>query len=124
MKGKKSLVAVVSVVILLSVVQVANAVLPDYTMGPEKLKGYCYEKGGQYFPPGVGGAYACLLPDGTLVSCGGTIPICTETRSVQDGHLSASESIILSMQLDIIKKLDDLASQVRRECSGGVQRGQ
>jgi hypothetical protein len=36
-----------------------------------QLKYWCDSHGGLYSPPGVGGAYYCILPDGTLVACDG-----------------------------------------------------
>src|SRR5262249_19710230 len=59
---------------------------------PDALEGYCNENGGVYFPPGVGGAYACLLPDGTLIVCGGGFPYyCVESRTLKDKGLRLSE---------------------------------
>jgi Spy/CpxP family protein refolding chaperone len=50
-----------------------------FNPSPDKLEGYCYENGGLYSPPNVNGVYYCLLPDGTLIGCGGSIPICTQS---------------------------------------------
>lgn len=114
MNGRRILVAVVSVFILLLVVQLANALpkLPNANPTATQLEGYCNENGGVWFAPSASGVYACLLPDGTLIACGGVIPICTQSRTLGDGHLLGITSIILSMQLEIAKKVDDLASQV------------
>ncbi len=58
----------------------------------DALQGYCNEHGGLYFPPGEGGAYACLLPDGTLIVCGGAFPYyCVESRTLEDKGLGLSE---------------------------------
>ena len=58
-----------------------------------QLEGHCNEHGGLYFPPGVGGAYACLLPDGTLIVCGGDFPYyCVESRTLEDKGLGLSEA--------------------------------
>ena len=58
-----------------------------------QLEGYCNDQGGQYFPPGLGGAYACLLPDGTLIVCGGDFPYyCVESRTLDDKGLGLSEA--------------------------------
>jgi Spy/CpxP family protein refolding chaperone len=58
----------------------------------DALQGYCIEYGGLYFPPGEGGAYACLLPDGTLIVCGGGFPYyCVESRTLEDKGLGLSE---------------------------------
>lgn len=57
------------------------------------LEGHCNEHGGLYFPPGTGGAYACLLPDGTLIVCGGDWPYyCVESRTLDDKGLGLSEA--------------------------------
>ncbi|HET8670899.1 MAG TPA: periplasmic heavy metal sensor [Candidatus Saccharimonadales bacterium] len=94
--GKKLILAFLSILILLSVFQVANAAPRKPISGrmftPEMLLGYCNEHGGIYFPPGVGGAYACLLPDGTLIVCGGGFPrYCVESRTLEDEGLGLSE---------------------------------
>lgn len=58
-----------------------------------QLEGHCNEQGGLYFPPGTGGAYACLLPDGTLIVCGGSFPYyCVESRTLEDEGLGLSEA--------------------------------
>jgi hypothetical protein len=59
---------------------------------PDQLYGYCNAYGGQYWPPGLGGAYACLLPDGTLIVCGGDFPYyCVESRTLDDKGLGLSD---------------------------------
>jgi Spy/CpxP family protein refolding chaperone len=89
------LLAVASVFVLLLDFQVANAARKSINgrmFSPEMLLGYCNENGGIYFPPGVGGAYACLLPDGTLIVCGGDFPYyCVESRTLEDKGLGLSE---------------------------------
>ncbi len=61
-------------------------------LSTDALEGHCNEYGGLYFPPGTGGAYACLLPDGTLIVCGGGFPYyCVESRTVEDKGLGLSE---------------------------------
>jgi hypothetical protein len=119
MRGKKIAVAVVSVFMLLSVVQVASAI-SDFT--PDALEGYCNENGGTYFPPGTGGAYCCLLSD-KLICCGGSIPICTQSLKTPGGQMSISESLILSMQTSIVTKLNDITVQLNNLqtiCSGNT----
>ena len=70
------LVAVVSVFLVLLLFHDADARkrIDGRMFTPDQLYGYCNTYGGQYFPPGLGGAYACLLPDGTLIVCGGDFP--------------------------------------------------
>jgi Spy/CpxP family protein refolding chaperone len=89
MMGRKILAAVVSVFILLSLSQVANAREPvtGKIISEFNLSVLCGLEGGVFFPAGLGGAYACLLPDGTLIVCGGIVPFCTETRTLRDKEL-------------------------------------
>jgi Spy/CpxP family protein refolding chaperone len=95
MTKRQILVAVVSVFVSLLVFQVADARknISGRMLTTDALQGYCNEHGGTYFPPGVGGAYACLLPDGTLIVCGGSWPhYCVEsTRTWEDKGLGLSE---------------------------------
>ena len=88
------LMPVISVFVLLVIVNDADA--RKRTDGrmftPDQLYGYCTEYGGQYWPPGLGGAYACVLPDGTLIVCGGDFPYyCVESRTVDDKGLGLSD---------------------------------
>ena len=88
------LVAVISVFIVLVVVHDADARkrVDGRMFTPDQLYGYCTEYGGQYWPPGLGGAYACVLPDGTLIVCGGDFPYyCVESRTLDDKGLGLSE---------------------------------
>lgn len=117
MKRRKIIVAVVSVFMLLSVFQVAHAI-SQFT--PTQLEGYCNENGGTYFPPGVGGAYCCLLPD-KLICCGGSIPICTQSLTTGGAHIF--DTLILQTQLNIQTKLNDISTQLntlQSICSGGT----
>jgi Spy/CpxP family protein refolding chaperone len=95
MTKRQILVGVVSVFVLLSVFQVADARknVSGRMLTTDALQGYCNEHGGIYFPPGVGGAYACLLPDGTLIVCGGAFPhYCVESaRTWEDKGLALTE---------------------------------
>jgi Spy/CpxP family protein refolding chaperone len=87
---------------LLSLSQGANAREPvtGRILSPFNLQLYCGQAGGTYFPPGTGGAYACLLPDGTLIVCGGIVPFCTETRTLEDKSIA-----LLDEQTQKIKAL-------------------
>ena len=88
------LVAVVSVCTVLLLFHDADARkrIDGRMFSPDQLFGYCTEYGGQYFPPGLGGAYACLLPDGTLIVCGGDFPYyCVESRTMDDKGLGLSD---------------------------------
>src|SRR5215467_5856651 len=91
---RRMLIAVVSVFIVLLLVHDADARkrIDGRMFSPDQLYGYCNEYGGQYFPPGLGGAYACLLPDGTLIVCGGDFPYyCVESRTLDDKGLGLSD---------------------------------
>ena len=115
MKKMKIPIAVVaSFMLLLSSAQVALAAtrLPCLSCNRDQLEGWCNTNGGTFFPPGTGGAYACLLPDGTLVSCGGTIPICGQTRTVGDAPLWGLTSII-SMQEQLLTTIKTLEARVK-----------
>jgi hypothetical protein len=103
-------VAVGSALVLLSTAQVAYAVprMPNPNPNRDQLEGYCNENGGIFFPPGVGGAYACLLPDGTLIACGGLIPWCTQSFQVPEDKLSDFRSTIgaIDQLVSTIKTLE------------------
>jgi Spy/CpxP family protein refolding chaperone len=85
----KALVVVVSVFLLLSLSQVAKArdSLTGKIVSEFNLSLLCDLEGGVFFPAGLGGAYACLLPDGTYIVCGGIVPFCTETFTLRDKKL-------------------------------------
>src|SRR6478672_9003016 len=88
------IVAVVSVFLVLLLFHDADARkrIDGRMFTPDQLYGYCNTYGGQYFPPGLGGAYACLLPDGTLIVCGGDFPYyCVESRTLDDKGLGLSD---------------------------------
>src|ERR1044071_2798716 len=97
LSARHILTAVISVFVLLVIVNDAEA--RKRTDGrmftPDQLYGYCTEYGGQYWPPGLGGAYACVLPDGTLIVCGGDFPYyCVESRTLDDKGLGLSDAQI------------------------------
>ncbi|HTK87068.1 MAG TPA: periplasmic heavy metal sensor [Nitrospiraceae bacterium] len=96
------LVAVISVFIVLVVVHDADARkrVDGRMFTPDQLYGYCTEYGGQYWPPGLGGAYACVLPDGTLIVCGGDFPYyCVESRTLDDRLLGLSEAQVKNITM-------------------------
>jgi hypothetical protein len=52
--------------------------LPSGPPSPSKIEGYCGEQGGTYWPPGPeSSTYGCILPDGSVVACGGIIKGCS-----------------------------------------------
>ena len=115
MKRSKIAVAAIGSFLLLSAVGVAVAIpkLPAGAITEDKLRGWCNEQGGVFFGKDVptnGTVFACLLPDGTLVACGGAIPICMTTRQGQAvGDLWGLKTIISAMdqQSEALKKLED-----------------
>ena len=114
MKRSKIAVAAIGSFLLLSAVAVAaTPKLPAGDLTEDKLRGWCNEQGGVFFGkdvPTSGSVFACLLPDGTLVSCGGLIPICLTTRQRQAvDDLWGFKTIISAMdqQSEALKKLED-----------------
>ena len=113
--NRSKIAAAIGSFLLLSAVGVAVALpkLPAGELTEDKLRGWCNEQGGVFFGKDVdtkGTVYACLLPDGTLVACGGWIPICTQSRqrhAVDD--LWGFKTIISAMdqQSEALKKLED-----------------
>jgi hypothetical protein len=49
-------------------------------ISPSDLKELCDFNGGVYSPPSAGGVYYCLLPDGGLIACGGTMGCTYDAR--------------------------------------------
>jgi hypothetical protein len=115
MKRSKIAVAAIGSLLLLSAVGVAVAIpkLPAGEITEDKLRGWCNEQGGAFFGKDVdthGSVYGCLLPDGTLVACGGVIPMCLTTRQRQAvDDLLGFKTIISAMdqQFEAVKKLED-----------------
>jgi hypothetical protein len=107
----KNVVAVGITLAWLSAAQATHAIpkLPNGNPTPTQLEGYCNEHGGIYFPPGVGGAYACLLPDGTLIACGGLIPWCTQSFQVSEDEFTKFNSTIgaIDQLVTSIKTLEE-----------------
>jgi hypothetical protein len=115
MESKQIAFAAIGALLCLSVAQVAGA-MPPLPAGPlteDKLRGWCNEHGGAFFGKDVptnGNVYACLLPDGTLIACGGVIPMCTQSRRHEGvGNFFEFKSIISAMdqQSQAIKNLED-----------------
>jgi hypothetical protein len=50
-------------------------------MSPDHLKELCGKLGGVYSPPSPGGVYYCLLPNGGLIACGGTMGCTFDPRT-------------------------------------------
>jgi len=78
----------------------------------DKLEGYCNQNGGLWIAPGLGGVYGCLLPDGTLIACGGAIPYCTETRKAEAGELLAVRSVI-AIEEQLLASIKTLETKVQ-----------
>jgi hypothetical protein len=84
MKRTSAIILIIASAVLLMFACVSNQ--PPKPIGrfnigyltPEGLKALCEKNGGHYSAPGApGGVYYCLLPDGGLIACGGTIDTCT-----------------------------------------------
>ncbi|HXH24023.1 MAG TPA: hypothetical protein VNI78_02165 [Vicinamibacterales bacterium] len=70
--------ALSTLVVTIGAVRISEAAppLPSGKPNPDKIEGWCQEHGGTYSPPNESGYYACILPDGTVVACGGRISGC------------------------------------------------
>jgi hypothetical protein len=82
--------------------------LPSGTSTPTKIEGYCGEHGGTYWPPGAeSSTYGCILPDGSVVVCGGSLAGCDviEKAAVLPPKLPLA-GISLTMQVKGESKLD------------------
>ena len=109
------LVLVISVSVSMWVVQVAQAAPKDVhsQFTETQLEGYCNEHGGVFFPSDTGtgaGVYACLLPDGTLIACGGAVKGCTATQSLPP---TGPLGLIGLANINIIRNLQTLAGEVK-----------
>jgi len=113
MRSKIAVAAIGSYLLLSAVAVAATPKLPAGELTEDKLRGWCNDQGGVFFGkdvPTSGSVYGCLLPDGTLVACGGVIPICLTTRQGQAvGDLWGLKTIISAMdqQSAALKKLED-----------------
>lgn len=70
------ILAGIAVAALLSGIWSAQAApeSPPKLESPTAIEGWCNEHGGIYMPPGGGAeTYGCLLPDGSILICGGGI---------------------------------------------------
>lgn len=74
----KAVVVILVAISFLSAAQLTWAVppLPDRPT-TTRLEGWCGENGGTYWPPGPeSSTYGCILPDGSVVVCGGSLTGC------------------------------------------------
>jgi hypothetical protein len=78
MKSKSVVVSLFTIFLLLTIsVSKAAPSLPSGSNSPSQIEGYCFENGGTYWPPGPeSSTYGCILPDGSVVVCGGSLPGC------------------------------------------------
>jgi hypothetical protein len=111
-------IAVLGPSLLIFSANTAEALNDNSQFTPTQLEGYCNEKGGVYFAPSAAGVYACLLPDGTLIACGGSSPgpSCSATRTSGPGRLSLRDQIALGTLSDLIMQqtLDVLTERVEQ----------
>lgn len=121
MRSRITIAAVISVLISLSVVQAVDAVpkLPPITTR-DAIEGWCNEHGGSFFPPSSAGVYGCILPDGTIVVCDGTLPGCDVIPRLRHGKVGGFKDLTIrellattATEQQIITKLDSLANQVQ-----------
>lgn len=103
----KFMVLSISALALLFAATSAHAAppLPSGGASPTKIEGYCNEHGGTYMPPGPEtSTYGCILPDGTIINCGGRISGCSviePTALLPTGELPLS---IVNLKLAIDSK--------------------
>jgi len=107
--------------------------LPSGNPNPDKIEGYCGENGGTYWPPTEAGVYGCVLSDGTIIVCGGSLPGCD---TIPPNPLEPSSKLPLAVigtvfnvqtkteldevndKLDLLGVMvDDLGTLVENECS-------
>lgn len=119
--------------------QVAQAVppLPAGNPSPTKIEGYCTENGGTYWPPGPESTtYGCILPDGSVIACGGAITSCSTIPAAAGLPPSKLPLAIVNLKLQIQTRgelkllqdkmdllqvsVDDLAVLVEDECEPPV----
>jgi hypothetical protein len=84
--------------------------LPSGSSSPTKIEGYCGENGGTYWPPGPeSSTYGCILPDGSVVVCGGSLSGCDviAKAAVLPPKLPL-DAINLTMQVKSESKVDAL----------------
>lgn len=114
-RGRMVIVAVVSIGFLLSFSEFANALNPcQFGCSSSDLKKICDDRGGTYMAPSAAGVFACLLPDGTLISCGGYVySYCTQTRTLPGTDFSQIDSLLLTTDTSILTKVNDISTQLQ-----------
>jgi len=107
--------------------------LPSGPPNPDKIEGYCGENGGTYWPPGPeSSTYGCILPDGSIIICGGSLPGCDTIEASTGLPPSKLPLALIGTVLDVQTKtelddmnskldllgvmVDDLAALVEQEC--------
>ena len=113
-----------ALMVLLATAQLAAAARDKNSQfTPAQLEGFCNEKGGTWFAPSAEGVYACLLPDGTLISCGGLGAFlgCTATRLGGKFDLKQQVAVAGLSDRSVAIKLDELAGQVAALLDGQRQ---
>ena len=111
----------------------AAPTLPSGPPSPTKIEGYCGENGGTYWPPSAeSSTYGCILPDGTVIACGGSVSGCSTipaASGLPPTKLSLdvvnlklqmdtkAEQDLIQDKLDLLELMvDDLAVLVEDEC--------
>jgi hypothetical protein len=83
MSGRRTLIAAMSVLISVCMVEIAAAgAISKYD--PSVLSFMCRVQGGTYSPPSTecNGCFYCLFPDGTLITCDGA-GTCSTTKEIK-----------------------------------------
>lgn len=102
--------------VLLSGASFAHAAppLPSGSPSPTKIEGYCGQNGGTYWPPGPeSSTYGCILPDGSVVVCGGSLSGC-DTISKAGGlpPKLPLAGINMTLQLKGESRMDSMGSKL------------
>ena len=107
--------------------------LPSGPPSPTKIEGYCGEHGGTYWPTGPeSSTYGCILPDGSVIVCGGSLRGCDtieasaglpprkltlDVVNLKIGLETETKQVEISDKLDLLElMIDDLAILVEDEC--------
>ena len=106
--------------------------LPSGPPSPTKIEGYCNEHGGTYWPAGPeSSTYGCILPDGSVIVCGGSLGGCDtieasaqlppklslDAINLKIGLETETKQVEISDKLDLLElMIDDLSLLVEDEC--------
>jgi hypothetical protein len=84
--GRTSMKWALGIVVGLGIAASAGAETKNLgKLSVQQVKGMCGGQGDVYTAPSQNGVYGCLKANGDLISCGGAIKNCTQTRQVPTG---------------------------------------